>query len=106
MPMNVDLSNLPDDTSELKEYFISYCVESEKRQQAQEQKIDYLEERVRLLQNELFGRKSEKPIVQQIDQMGLFETTAVEPLVIDSSADDDIVIPEHTRKKRGRKPLP
>ncbi len=38
--------------------------------------------------------------------MALFEPPAVEPLDIDSSDDDQILIAEHTRKKRGRKPLP
>ncbi len=103
MAMNVDLSNLPDDASESKEFFVSQLAVLE---QTYQEKIDYLEERVRLLQNELFGRKSEKSIVPPINQMGLFETAQVEPVVIDSSADEDIVIPEHTRKKRGRKPLP
>ncbi len=108
--MDLDLSSLPDDASELKKFFVAYCIESEKRHQAQEQKyqeqIDYLEERIRLLQNELFGRKSEKLLVQPIDQMALFETPAVEPPDIDPSDDEQIVIPEHTRKKPGRKPLP
>jgi transposase len=104
--MNVDLSNLPDNASELRELFVSYRDESEKRRQSQELKIDWLEERIRLLQNELFGRKSEKSPIHAPDQMGLFESADAEPVVIDSSTDDDITIPEHTRRKRGRKPLP
>ena len=101
--MNLDLSNLPGDTSEIKDFIVAQLAVLEQEYQ---EKINYLEERVRLLQNELFGRKSEKSLVEPVDQMPLFEAAKEEPLVIDSSADEDIIIPEHTRKKRGRKPLP
>jgi transposase len=101
--MNLDVTKLPDDAAELKEFFVSYCTQLEQKHQTQ---IDYLEERIRLLQNELFGRKSEKVIVDPPDQKLLFDTPAAEPSVPDSSTDDLIIIPEHGRKKRGRKPLP
>ena len=108
--MNFDLSKLPDDASELKEFFIFHCFELEQKQQIQEQKyqaqIDCLEERVRLLQNELFGRKSEKQLPEHRDQMTLFDIPETRSPVTDPSADKRITIPEHTRKKRGRKPLP
>lgn len=68
-----------------------------------EEKIHYLEERVRLLQNELFGRKSEKRYPNDHRQLPMFEQPAAD-------ADKDntprtIVIAEH-RRVRGRKPLP
>jgi len=93
---------------ELKGFFISYCLDLEEKQQIQEQKyqaqIDYLEERIRLLQNELFGRKSEKPFLESRDQIPLFDPPEGESP--DSYSDERISIPEHSRKKRGRKPLP
>jgi transposase len=96
--MNFDSLKLPDDASELKELFITSCVEYE-------QKIEYLEEQIRLLQNEIFGRKSEKPFFPSRDQIPLFETPTVEPPAKESS-DELIEVPGYTRKKRGRKPLP
>ncbi len=87
--MNLEL---PDDSQSLKQIISS-----------QQQQIDYLQEMVRLLKNELFGRKSESLPALGRNQMPLFETDApVEPV----SDDDEIVVPSHTRKKRGRKPLP
>jgi len=101
--MDLDVSKLPNGASEFKELFVSYCTKLEQKHQTE---IDYLEERIRLLQNELFGRRSEKTIVDPPDQKQLFDTPTAEPPVPDPSTDDRIIIPEHSRKKRGRKPLP
>ena len=85
-------NNLPDDAQSLKQIIFS-----------QQQQIDYLQEMVRLLKNELFGRKSEALPAVDPNQLQLFNPDQpAEPL----QSDDDIVVPEHTRKKRGRKPLP
>ena len=54
--MNVDLTSLPDDTASLKNIISSLQAVQEKNQS----RIDFLEERIRLLQKELFGRKTEK----------------------------------------------
>ncbi|MCB2149473.1 MAG: transposase [Deltaproteobacteria bacterium] len=85
-------TSLPADAQSLKQIISS-----------QQQQIDYLQEMVRLLKNELFGRKSEALPAVNANQLPLFESNApVEPV----SNDDKIVVPAHTRKKRGRKPLP
>jgi transposase len=90
--MSLESISLPDDAQSLKQIISS-----------QQQQIDYLQEMVRLLKNELFGRKSEAIPAANANQLPLFESNApVEPV----SNDDDIVVPAHTRKKRGRKPLP
>ena len=90
--MFTESTSLPDDAQSLKQIISS-----------QQQQIDYLQEMVRLLKNELFGRKSESLPAVNANQLPLFESNApVEPV----SNDDDIVVPAHTRKKRGRKPLP
>ena len=97
--MNPDLSNLPDDAAALKEIIAFHLAEKEKYKE----KIDYLEQMVRLLQKEIFGRKSEKHILPDSEQRQLFDPIeAPEPRV----GKEKIVIPKHTRKKRGRKPLP
>jgi transposase len=109
--MSLSLDNLPDDTSKHKEFFLSFFQELEKQHHRQEQKyqeqINYLEEKVRLLQNELFGRKTEKTIVDPPNQVPLFESSKTNEHPEPNPSDDDrVVIPEHSRRKRGRKPLP
>ena len=86
-----ELTDLPDDALSLKRIISS-----------QQQQIDHLQEMVRLLQNEIFGRKSEVLPTVNPNQLQLFSPDEpAEPI----QSDDDIVVPEHTRKKRGRKPL-
>ena len=107
--MNIDASSLPDNTSELKEVIfnlVNAYSAFEDKERSYQQKIEYLEERIRLLQNEIFGRKTEKRFFPEPPsvQMGLFsDPEAVLPEIV---PEDEITIPEHTRKKRGRKPLP
>ena len=96
--MNIELSTLPDDTVTLKEIIAAQQIEYQKTQE----QINYLEEMVRLLKNELFGRKSEVRRDPDANQLQLFQpgqAPAPEPI-------EDIVVEPHTRKKRGRKPLP
>ena len=99
--MNLDLSKLPDDATALKEIIAFHLTKEEKYQE----RIDYLEQMVRLLQKEIFGRKSEKHILPDQGQRQLFDSAEAS----ESGRrvlDDKIIVPEHTRKKRGRKPLP
>jgi transposase len=96
--MNIEFSKLPDDTSSLKEIIAEQQTEFKKIQEQN----DYLQEMVRLLKNELFGRKSEVRKEPDVDQLQLFtqpEVPAPKPV-------EDVVIEAHSRKKRGRKPLP
>ena len=87
--MVLESSQLPDDAQSLKQ-IITF----------QQQQIDHLQEMVRLLQNEIFGRKSEvRPLIDP-NQLQLF--TPTEPV----QTDESVKIKGHTRKKRGRKPLP
>jgi transposase len=90
--MSLHPSQLPDDTASLKQIITS-----------QQQQIDHLQEMLRLLQNELFGRKSERHPAVDKHQLPLF--TPPEP--VKPVADDEpIEVKGHRRKKRGRKPLP
>jgi transposase len=70
-----------------------------------ESRIEYLEERVRLLTNELFRRSSEKrPQIDDPRQLHLFNEA--EELAVQEKVIPEVVVPEHTRKKPKRKPLP
>jgi len=62
-----------------------------------------LQEQVKNLQSKLFGRKSEK-IHRDDGQLSLFDIPEPEQTISDK--DEEVTIAEHTRKKRGRKPLP
>lgn len=90
--MSSELKQLPDDAESLKQIIFSL-----------QQKNDHLQEMVRLLQNEIFGRKSEVRSFDSPNQLQLFTPAAEpEPTEVDAS----IEIKGHTRKKRGRRPLP
>jgi transposase len=99
--MKPDLPSLPDDANQLKKMVASFQLDLGKSQE----QIHFLEERIRLLQNELFGRKSEKRYLQDNRQLPIFEQ--IQDDQISQTADNDtIVVPAHKRGKRGRKPLP
>lgn len=93
--MNVDVQKLSDNPDELKKTIVSL-------KESYQEKIDYLEQKVRLLQIEIFGRKSEKRPLPDINQMRLFDEPEPESPVIE----ERITVPSHSRRKRGRKPLP
>jgi transposase len=104
--MNLDFATLPEDTAALKDMIVFLAeahTDLEKQNQNSQLKIASLEERIRLLQNELFGRKSEKHISPERDpqQLYLFDEPEVQP-----EKAETITVPAHTRKKTGRKPLP
>ena len=65
--------------------------------------IERLKEELRLARHKRFGASSEKA---DPDQLGLFnETETLAALPETGATADDITVPEHTRKKGGRKPL-
>jgi transposase len=71
-----------------------------------ELRIEFLEERLRLLQNELFRRSSEKrPVEKDPRQLHLFNEA--EAAVLEKEpVREEIRVPAHTRQKPKRKPLP
>ena len=101
--MDVDLKNLPDDAVLSKEAVISLIDNLESKYQ---EKIHYLEEQLRLLKTELFGRSSEKRHDPHPDQRLLFDEDDDHVVGKSRTDDDTIVIAAYSRKKRGRKPLP
>jgi transposase len=105
--MKLDISSLPDDSAELKEIIVSLAAcraDLEEKQHSYQSRIDYLQERIRLLQNELFGRKSEKLTKEDRRQLLLFNE--VETTETTVAIPNEIKIAAHTRRKTGRKPLP
>jgi len=90
----MDNNNLPNDTEALKSIILDY-----------QNQISHLEEKISYLQKVIFGSTSEKRKDSHSPQHHLTlpglegpEPEEREPL--------KVTIPEHTRKKRGRKPLP
>jgi transposase len=101
--MDVDLRKLPDDASLPKDIVLSLLNQLEVKYQ---EKIHHLEEQLRLFKNEVFGRSSERHLEPPADQLLLFKGHAKLDTGDTSRADDKITVGAHTRKKRGRKPLP
>jgi transposase len=94
----LNTTTLPDTTEGLKGLLLDLDAQYRAR-------IEFLEERVRFLQRELFGRKSEKrPQESEARQLELFNEA--EALAEKPAEAETLVVPEHTRRKPKRKPLP
>ena len=106
--MGSELENLPEGELISKQQVLALFNQLEEKHRLQAEKyqshIDHLEEQLRLLRNELFGRKSEKSTAPDHNQIPLFAQPASEP-VLDAAA-EPVEVTAHRRKKRGRKPLP
>jgi transposase len=101
MRMLLDVHSLPDDPTELKHIIATLS-------SSYQDKLHHLEEQVRLLRNEIFGRKSEKRLPPQDErQQPLFDEAEGE--VGQESIPEDpepVPVAPHKRRKAGRKPLP
>ena len=101
--MKADLAILPDDLHELK----TIIIDKSKALHFHQQRISHLEEQVQLLRSKLYGKKSEKVITRKdIDQLALFDEAENDEVVESKEPADEVTVAPHTRKKRGRKPLP
>jgi transposase len=72
-----------------------------------DEQIKILEEQIRILKKEIFGRRSEKRRSDEGEddpQLHLFNEAEV--LVEEKTEEKPLAIPEHTRQRPGRKPLP
>jgi transposase len=83
------------------EGIIAVFAHKEKRYQAE---IKILKEQIQLLTDRLFGRKTEKNILED-KQLLLFEEKE-DNACIPEPPEEEIIVPSHTRKKRGRKAIP
>lgn len=96
-----DDATLPDTPDALKKIVISLHAKVERY----DREIELLREHVRLLLAQLYGRKSEKIIpIDGPQPLYLFDMP--EPEGLDEEPEEKIQVNGHTRKKRGRKPLP
>ena len=96
MPMSKTTKTLPDDPEELKRIIF----ENERRY---EKENELLREQIRLLQAQMFGKKSEKGAAASgAVQIPLFDMP--EPEV--EAEEEEVEVPTHQRKKPGRKKLP
>lgn len=99
-------ATLPNDLDALKAIIIDQGTAIREQKERYESKIEFLEERLRFLQRELFGRKTEKrPRPDDPQQLGLFDEA--EKIIGEKKPEGEtVVVPEHTRQKPKRKPLP
>ena len=79
----------------------------EKDNQRYEVENNILREQVRLLRSQLYGSKTEKKLRDKDDSQALlFNEAEVCISEEEEQAREEIKVPAHTRKKRGRRPLP
>ena len=97
--MTYDPTTLPDNPEELKKIILRL----QKDQHRYEQEIDLLQERVRLLYTQLFGKKSEKGTTAA-QPLPLFDMP--EPEAEQEPEPEEVEVAAHTRQKSGRKKLP
>ncbi len=93
--MKSDPHILPDSKAELKNIIFS-----------KDKKIERLEEEIRLLRHTIFGQKTEKQATGSSPQLPLFDIPENPPEETEDKEEEGVIVPEHTRKKKGRKKLP
>src|SRR3972149_132026 len=118
MPVNVDLTHLPDEVSILKEIIHSQAAtnteiksdNSTLERSLTELRSQYtlLEEQFRFLKNTIYGRKSEKYVAEEsTPQISLFNESEE---VVETSATEEkteeVSVTSYKRAKGGRRPLP
>lgn len=102
--MLLNASTLPDSPVDLKEIIVKLNDQVAHLREAHDKEKDILLEQISLLRAQLFGRKTEKiPLEGGPQPLSLFDMP--EPEGIEEVVEETHV-PAHTRKKRGRKPLP
>ena len=99
-----ELKNLQTKSSE---ELINIVISLSKTIEQQQSHIASLQEQLNLAKLRHFGRKSEKTAYSQQMELGLFDEACEPENVAEITAVDEIItVPEHKRKKSGRKPLP
>ncbi|GBE11745.1 transposase IS66 family protein [bacterium BMS3Abin13] len=98
-----DVSTLPDTPDSLKGIVIALQGEIAALHDRYERETRLLHEQIRLLRAQLYGRRSEKVVPADGPRpLPLFDLP--EPPA--DEEEEEVRVPAHTRKKRGRKPLP
>ncbi len=104
--MSIAPIELPDDLEALREFALRQHDQLDEKSSlidAQADELRTLREYIRLLKHQRFGRKSEQSSDEQIRLFNEAECTAEDA---GDEEDASILVEAHTRKKRGRKPLP
>lgn len=106
--MITNTSTLPDNPEELKELIAqlhaAHAAELEQLRGQHESEVRLLQEQIRHLYDKLFGRKSEKSRYgEESPQLLLFDMPEPDP---DAAKEETVEVEKHTRRKKGRKPLP
>ena len=95
--MTINIATLPDDKAQLKQLLVDFQARFDKE-------TGILLDEIRLLHALLYGRKSEKTRLEGGPQpLPLFDMP--EPGG-EEEKEEAVVVPAHSRKKKGRKPLP
>lgn len=93
-------SDLPDDIDALKALVCKQAADYQSR-------IDTLQEQLNILLHKRFGPSSEKSPPEQMRLFNEAEMQLDEGAEVEAEEEEEsVTIPEHQRKKRGRKPLP
>lgn len=104
--MDFDTSKLPDDSESLKLIIADLQGQFAGLKNRYDNDTNILLEQIRHLRGKLFGRKSEKLAMDtNIQPLLLFDMPEPEDVEVDEP-EEEVHVPPHTRKKRGRKPLP
>ena len=101
--MNIEAFTKTDDVEKLKEMVLSFLKDFANKEHNYKAEIKILNEQIKSLQDKLFGRKTEK-ISRDDGQMSLFDIP--EPECTLSEEPEETIVKSHTRRKKGRKPLP
>lgn len=90
-----------------KDKVIALLIEESKARENEKHRADQLAEQNAWLKRQIFGRSSEKTPKDEVnpDQPRLFNEAEVTAVLTPAVA-DAVTIPEHTRKKKGRKRIP
>ena len=104
--MPIALDQLPDDLDALKSLVADQVVRNEQlttENQHYKAQVLTLTEQLNLALARRYAASSEK---LSPDQIRLFDEAEVETQAVVPAEDETVTVPEHTRRKRGRKPLP
>lgn len=104
MLMRSEPQNLPDDIPVLKEMVASFVEENHRYEM--ENKL--LREQVLLLRSKMFSRKSEKLHAGEEEAQQVLFDEPSEAMAQEGAVSEEplVEVPAHTRRKKGRKPLP
>ncbi len=105
---DLDKQSLPDDPEALKSLLFDFhhkLEDKDKQLAAEQQKVQLLQEQVRLLLHKRFAASSERQ--EHPGQQTLFDEVEVEAVEAElNDGTETMTVSSHTKKKPGRKPLP